>query len=266
MALMKIIPPGPIWPAKHKRTMYPTTMQGRTMMRHFPRVHRPRGRLAPPAQLAMWGDWWVRARRKYHQAFALDWLTADLPINQAFWNGLAATVQIPTYKGVLRTVNGFEWWMWYTWQTLTASNWQRFPFDIAGFKPYWYPTLPWSPPATPIATVTRNNSPADFEVTYDYLPSWWEYHWLLSFWISTTPTNTPDVQPSHFLEWWATTYYLEGAGVRVPYDFSTIKPTVRPRTRALIGWAYFIQEHFDGTNWLPVYQVTPRRWLSFNFA
>ncbi len=214
----------------------------------------------------MWGDWWLKVRRRYQALFGHDWKTGDLPINQAFWAGLAATVQIPNYKGANVTANPFEWWMWYTWMTFVASNWQRFPYDAVGFKPYWYPNLPWNPPATPDAKVTRNNSPSDFEVTYTELPDRANINRLLCFWVAINPRILASGQPSHFIEWWATTYYNEPPNVRVPYDFSAILPRVNPGTRAMIGWAHFITLHWNGASWDDVYQVTPRRWLAFNFA
>jgi hypothetical protein len=266
MALIKIIPPGPVWPPVHKRGYKLIIVKGRLLIKKKKQIKAPKADKPPAAQEFLWGSWWLKVRRRYTGLFGHDWNTADLPQNKPYWEALAAAVQIPNYKGNLVTVNGFEWWMWYTWTTMVASNFQRFPYDPVGVKPYWYPRLPWNPPATPDAHVTRNNSPSDFEVTYDYLPSQSDYYTLICFWLGRHPATQNNVQPSHFVEWWATTYNYQVGGIRVPYDFSALIPSVRPGESAVIGWAIFIQQQNVAGVWTDIYQVTPRRWLHFNFA
>lgn len=266
MALIKIIPPGPTWPPVHKRAYKLVIVKGRLLIKKRKTTKSPKADKPPAPQHVKYGTWWLKARRRYTALMGHDWKTADLPKNQAYWAALAATVPIINYKGNLVTVNGFEWWMWYTWMTMVAANAQRFPYDPTWAKPWWYPRLPWAPPATPDAVILKANSPADFEVGVQYEPdaSTWDH--LFCFWIGLHPATQTNIPPTKFIECYSTSVHGNTGWWHIPLDFSTLVPTVRPGESAVLGWAIFYPLHKVAGVWKDFYQIGARRWLHFNFA
>ena len=266
MALLKENPPLSTWPPVHSRSYYPTTHQGRTLLRSYPRVPKPRSRVAPDAQLARWRGWLVTVRRLFLAEVARRWTAGAAPNGQAWWNALAAANTIYTYTGNVKIVTGKHFWVWYYTQLNEHLRFFQYYWGSRELNTAVYPKLPWAPEATPNASVYTATSPTQVTLLHDYPTG--VCTWSLMAWLTLNPKITPGTpDPQHIASYDWEFFYTPPYN-RIRFLFSDLRPTVKPGTAARLWWNFFIYRRRipDAGPWFDIYTPTPRRSLDFAFT
>jgi hypothetical protein len=203
MAVLKIIPPGPIWPHRSERSYYPSTIIDRTVLRNRRARHAPaRPWLSlpsfdPPHQHP------ADSNRRFKAHVSQNWSDLLSAANRLAWSNLAATITIKNFEGTLITPTGFELYghferAWYTWWFSIGAV-----FNPAAYTPDLNPPSPWSPPATPSNITVDTWSYNGFYFYFDTTPG---MDWpMLDLQIANYPPKPGRIFPGQFarLNSWA---------------------------------------------------------------
>jgi hypothetical protein len=198
------------------------------------------------------------ANRAWHALVLKWWADGNIPNGAAWWDALAAAVQIETYPGHTITVNGFKFFVWFQRRSLLAEHWANYYFYPTPTWTSWgrglinqpypdQPVLPWTPPPTPTTLRATPTGPGLLRVDCD-MPS-----------IPDNPQWVMEVSPSpQGLQSTLFPHYIDGASLGTVYYTPTgpvenyfgrdlcnpVIPTLR-RVRARI-WCFDLDSRTPG--------------------
>jgi hypothetical protein len=251
MALLKVLNPPLPWPKKHGKSCVPSVKQARTIMSRFPRLHRPRQPGANALQAAYFGQSWANWRRRWQGYLSHMWKVTLTPTEKEWWDDQAAAATFPNYKNELKTLRGYELFLWYQFRCFDLHNDWYAPYpNSASLFPMKF-TPPWSPPTLEEPTIISASSNGNVVIrclnqTPEGIPLEPHCRW----------TRNPPVSqtfPKRSNSWFYTSYSEDGDHTEYTYDLSVAFPRIKPGTRAALTHCYGNRKGGPGhdTGYLP---------------